>query len=736
MVNRNTVIGALHKVLERDDSASKSFAISALAKMNADDEATAGRLVEFLQDHDPDVRVEAVVAVGRMKVARAALPLLENLEKDPEGEIRIEVVRALSRISSPETVERMIRCFREDGYPELDYLVDDLEFNACWEVQSILMDALAQIGDNRAVEPLIEVLEAEGYEDLQESGFRALAKLSGDRAREFLLKQLQQGGAIARRRAAGALCDLAELQIAIESTGPAMPPEVMTALTHALKDSDPGVRINAARALATTGNAAAMVSITRLLNDPDVEVRAEVATLLAATRGRDIVDRLHQLLIEDNRDLRRRIVEVLGAIGEPVSLKPVSFFLDDPDPNLVYEAVVALANIGISGCEEKLADLLADETNHYTLRMQAARALGKHPGKPRGRGKTEPRESKQGRDSREVLEAMVYDPNEHVACAAIEALAEMDPDNATLALVEILNFSPHALEQTLEAEPEPDEEISEGLADMVAGHDARTSTLAAILTAHAPGDVPSSDEAADKIAYRQLQPGCQILAAKLLGSYSEIGGEAVESLIQAAKTEDPELRREAIHSLGRVADESALDAILDALDAEQENVRLAALEALQNHTAADGVHARLLEMLQDPDPSIRQRIVEKITSLHGAEVTDCLCQALEDDDLGVCRTALKRLERENHGAEIAQRVEQLMFRFSGELGIDAAAALRRIEDLGCSSRLLEILMDAEQVANHRVCIDALAEMYANPGNGNPAEPALSDLDKVHAGEGG
>ncbi len=720
MVNRNTVIGALHKVLERDDSASKSFAISALAKMNADDEATAGRLVEFLQDHDPDVRVEAVVAAGRMKVARAALPLLENLEKDPEGEIRIEVVRALSRISSPETVERMIRCFREDGYPELDYLVDDLEFNACWEVQSILMDALAQIGDSRAVEPLIEVLEAEGYEDLQESGFRALAKLSGDRAREFLLKQLQEGGAIARRRAAGALCDLPELQIAPESAVAAMPPEVINALTHALEDIDPGVRINAARALATTGKAAPMVSITRLLNDSDVEVRAEVATLLAATRGRDIVDRLHQLLIEDNHDLRRRIVEVLGAIGEPVSLKPISFFLDDPDPNLVYEAVVALANIGISGCEEKLAGLLADETNHYTLRMQAARALGKHPGKSCGQGKKEPRESTQGPVPREVLEAMVYDPNEHVACAAIEALTEMDPDNATLALVEILNFSPHALEQTLEAEPESDEEVPDGLADMVASHDARTSTLAAILTAHAP----SSDEAADETACRQIQPGCQILAAKLLGGFPEIGAEAVKSLIAATATEDPELRREAIHSLGRVGDESAFETILDALDAEQQGVRLAALDALPGFTAADGV---LIKMLQDPDPTIRQRVVEQISSMPGTLVSNHLCRALEDDDLGVCRTALKQLDRENYSAETAQRVEDLVFRFSGELRKDAAAALRRIDDFSSSSRLLDVLTDTEQAPNHWICIDTLAEMYAVVENDTVAGSAVPEF---------
>jgi len=516
------------------------------------------------------------------KVAQAALPLLQNLEKDPEGEVRIEVVIALSRISSPQTVERLIHCFREDGYPELDDLVDDLEFNACWEVQSSLMDALAEIGDSRAVEPLIEVLEAEGYEDLQESGFRALAKLSGDTARKFLLKQLQQGGALARRRAASALCDLPELRIATGSAKAAIPADVLAALTNALADMDAGVRINAAQALAAAGSAAAVVPITQLLNDPDVEVRGEVATILATIRGRDIVDRLHQLLIEDNRNLRRRIVKVLGEIGEPFSLKPVSFFLHDSNPDLVYEVVVALANIGIAGAERKLADLLIDETNHYTLRMQAALALGKQLGNLPGRETSEQKHAEainrqdgtQGPDPREALEATVYDQNERVACAALEALAEIDPDNAAAQLVKVLNVPPLPVEQKperkLEAGPaqdiEPDdaaEEIPQGLVDMVAGHDAQTSTLAAILANQPPDNDISSAEEGNSSS--QIQPGVRILAAKLLGSSPETGAEVIKALIQVTKEGDPELRREAINSLRRTGDESALDTILDGL---------------------------------------------------------------------------------------------------------------------------------------------------------------------------
>jgi HEAT repeat protein len=511
----------------------------------------------------------------------------------------------------------------------------------------------------------------------------------------------------------------------------------LTGLTDALADADAGVRINAARALTVAGIARVVAPITRLLNDPDAEVRAEVATLLATTRGRDIVDRLHQLLIEDHRDLRRRIVRVLGEIGEPISLNPVSFFLDDPDKNLVYEAVVALANIGIAGAEQKLADLLLDEANHYTLRMQAARALGKQLGNPSVVQTTRQERAEKMKAlevTREVLEEMVFDPSERVACAALDALVEMEPHNATLQLVKVLEFIPVSTAREFAAGAAQDnapedaaEEIPPELADMVVGRDTQTSTLAAILANQPSVEDISSTGDADDIGFKQVQPGVRALAVRLFGNIREPGAEAIKSLIHVCQEGDPGLRREAIHSLGCSADESALDTILDGLAAEQEGVRLAALDALGNFRGADSVGTRLVKMLEDPDPTIRQRVVEQITSLPGAEVSNYLCRALEDDDLGVCRTALNQLSREIYSAEVAQKVENLMFRFSGELSINAAAALRRIEDFSSSSRLLENLMDMEQASNHWVCIDALAEMYSVAGKNGSAGSTASDV---------
>ena len=217
----------------------------------------------------------------------------------------------------------------------------------------------------------------------------------------------------------------------------------------------------------------------------------------------------------------------------------------------------------------------------------------------------------------------------------------------------------------------------------------------------------------------------------MLGNFPKPGAAVVKCLTLVCKEEDPELRREAIHSLGCAGEESALDTILDGLGAEQESVRLAALDALKNFASSDSVDTRLAKMLGDPDPTIRQRVVEQITSLPGPEVTDYLCRALEDEDLGVCRAALHQLTRENYSAETAQRVESLMFRFSGELRKNAAAALRRMQDFSSSSRLLENLMDAEQAPNHWVCIDVLAEMYSAAGKILPAGPTVPDVHEAH-----
>jgi HEAT repeat protein len=402
--------------------------------------------------------------------------------------------------------------------------------------------------------------------------------------------------------------------------------------------------------------------------------------------------------------------------------------------------VGALGKIGAAGPEQKLADILSEQGNHYTLRMQAARALGSLLAALSERDTLEQEVVEEPgvrlvtpeKTPREVLEQTVFTEDERVACAALEAMVEMDPDDAASSLVKILTgrwsmetpMQPGIGQDSdpetagISTEDEPGDEIPQELVEMVTGRNAGNSTLAAILAAQPASNDASAEgeEDADEgeSAPRQPQPGVRVLAARLLGNLPKPGPAAVEALIAACDNDDPELHREAIRGLGHSGDKAALEPILAGLGSGQENVRLAALDALGDVTGANSPLNKMAR--EDPAPAIRQRVVENMTSLRGPEVAEKLCRALEDEDLGVCRTALSALSRENFTVEQARQIEKLIFRFSCELRKESAAALRRMDDFSAASRLLDQLKDMEQESLHWGCIDALAEMYSTVGS--------------------
>ena len=200
--NREQVLSTLHAVLERDNSLSRCCAVKALGKLNARDTASKRQLSSLLLDPDPDVRADTAAVLGDLKVTGAVEALLNNLQNDPEGEVRILAVTALGKIGVEQAVTPLIQCLQHDGYPQLDFVQDDMEYCASWAVQTQCLNALGEIGDKRATGPIVALLENEDYEELQETGFRVLAQLNNETARAFLLKQIKHGSRLARRRAA------------------------------------------------------------------------------------------------------------------------------------------------------------------------------------------------------------------------------------------------------------------------------------------------------------------------------------------------------------------------------------------------------------------------------------------------------------------------------------------------------------------------------------------------------
>ena len=205
---RDSFVRDLYEVLERDNSLSRCQAARALERLNVRDEESRTRLIALLLDPEPDVRIDAATALGELGIENATEALIANLQNDPDGDVRIQAIIALSKIKSREAIAEIIRCLRDAGYPHLDFLSDDMEYRASFEVHSQALDALGKIGDPTAVDPVIELLEDEDYDDLQESGFAVLAQLNSDTARTFFLNQMKKGERQGRCRAIQALANV------------------------------------------------------------------------------------------------------------------------------------------------------------------------------------------------------------------------------------------------------------------------------------------------------------------------------------------------------------------------------------------------------------------------------------------------------------------------------------------------------------------------------------------------
>lgn len=177
-----------------------------------------------LQEDEPHIRVQAVLG---LVVLRAADEVAEATD-DPAREVRVAVAGGLARLAA-----------EDDAPPRsvpsaLDHLLADHDP----VVRMAAIDAVAELG---APEPLVgRVVTATAHASWQvrRRAALALAYADPDVAVQPLVRALRDRIVDVRRAAVQSL----------EQWAPA-DPEVLTALTEALSDSDPGVRTQARWAL-------------------------------------------------------------------------------------------------------------------------------------------------------------------------------------------------------------------------------------------------------------------------------------------------------------------------------------------------------------------------------------------------------------------------------------------------------------------------------------------------------
>lgn len=235
-------------------------------------------LVEQLGHNDPDFRSRAAYLLGSIKDPLAIGPLYKHL-KDPDRNVRIQVIQAL-----------------------------------------------CDLGDERSLEGILELFEMEDV-GLADFVLQAAEKF-GPRAAPPLQAALKTGSVRIR---SGAALALGRLRL----------PETLPYLFNALKDKEAAVRRSTVKALDSFHHMSAAEGLFLALEDPDLEVQ-DYATTALARLDPDIYPALMDRIKDQDPTVRKNVITTLRKIGDKRAVPVIISALDDPDANVRMFAVTAL----------------------------------------------------------------------------------------------------------------------------------------------------------------------------------------------------------------------------------------------------------------------------------------------------------------------------------------------------------------------------------------------------------
>ncbi|MEK8018463.1 MAG: HEAT repeat domain-containing protein [Candidatus Parabeggiatoa sp.] len=613
MTNRKQVIETLCHLTSTGDEADRCYASRALGALG--DTSAIPALVQCLRDEDLDVSIDAAEALGRIGNPSAIPPLLDSLTHDPNGEVKTAVVKALGQIGGTDVITPLLEITKSCP-EEMDW--DDTEdWDAWWDMQLLAVEALGRLRVTEAIPVLASILGDEEGQAIESEVLTAFALIGGE-GNNVLIQRLTSGSPRERRRAATAL-------------GLSKSPEVHKAVAYAMTDREGEVRVAALRALGKLGASHYIDIMLRYLKDPDPLVRSaaiEVTADLSVTP--DHVDRVREklvpLLTDASPAVRAATLTALRCAIPRVStpqdwntLDKIRQCLSDQDNTVVSAACTLLAHLGDHTVLTVLLEILSDQEREAELRSIVATALGML-------GNTE---------AVGILSWAIKDDAQQVRLAALNALMQLEkrresevskPTNADAPSPEV------QATDNEQASPTPLEIIIASLKGKIEPPKASTPDVES-----AKVSTPS-DQA--KITPDDAQP---LIDAESL---------AAENLQATEDSETPTIeQRPAMSTLEAIAMDNAEAALLmnESTNTAVLSQNLEGVNAeIQEYMAIAQENIELGERLfvhkkVDVAADVRHLSARILGNSDRIEAFQALIEALNDDDLVLCREAAESL---------------------------------------------------------------------------------------------
>lgn len=613
----------LESIRERHrDPAVMNAALQALTQAEAD---VVPAVIELLAAPDADVRTYAALALGQLRDSRA-IPVLRRALEDPDTNVRYHAIEALGSIGAREAAEP-IAAIAESR----DFFLAFAAFEALGAIAepSVAARLLPLLDDPALRANAAEALGRFGSEDV----VMPIAALLGEpgvpaapvaRALALLYDRFEAA------YGEGALvADLARAMLTPESA------RALTAALPTASDAELGglsrvlswldfdgvdrvlapllahqrIRRPVAEMLAARGPIA-VEALVDVLSHADDEARKAAAMALGRIGSPTAVEPLLGLLHE-NVDVAVAAAGALGEIGDRSAFEPLLALLDRPEPPVRQAAVSALSSIGHPDMPDRIPRLLDDASPR--VRESAARIAGYF-------------------GYAQCLEPMLTlarSDQEPVRRVVVEHLASFEAPRAVATILHALTAdvpgvraaAARALAHVAAADAIPalqgactDEDFwVRYYAARSLGRHGRVEVMPALLD----------------LAQHDAVPPVRIAAIDAVG---EIGGDerAVHVLGSFVTHDDPAIAAAAITALGAIRTPAGLEPLLRALEADDPDRRLAALEALSRRAAAAAVPSVLHLAHEDPDRRVRERAVDSLARIASPDAVAALIGLAED----------------------------------------------------------------------------------------------------------
>ncbi|WP_166825759.1 HEAT repeat domain-containing protein [Thalassoroseus pseudoceratinae] len=303
----------LIRVLEGGSWIHRAHAAQSLG--NLGDTRVLGALQKALGDTNPNVRANAAAALGQLG-DKACVAELRHCLQDSDPDVVTQTVTALGQIGDQRAASALVPLLNSTD-PNLQLLV---------------AEALGDLGDHRAVPNLLSVLESQD-EKLQLKVLTILRKLKAPEAVPALLDLLKVRNELIRQRACDALGRIGDADVA---------ERLETVLSV---DPSTEVRAAAARALGEIADPGSVDSLKKALDD-EFLVKCQAIIALGTVGDQEVVGDLLDLLTDLTPEIKYHAAGALGEIGGKRAISPIRALLEDSNPMVVRGATKALEKLG------------------------------------------------------------------------------------------------------------------------------------------------------------------------------------------------------------------------------------------------------------------------------------------------------------------------------------------------------------------------------------------------------